>query len=127
MAPKANSVATSLDARLRRDLRTLARFIEVYCRARHPGATRHAVNLRTHDIPALHGRALELCPDCTKLLTHAFMKRTLCPLDPKPSCKKCPDHCYAPHYRAQIREVMKVAGRRLVLSGRLHYLLKLWF
>jgi len=37
-------------------------------------------------------------------------------------CKHCPEHCYAPRYRAQIREVMRYSGPRLVLRGRLDYL-----
>ena len=64
----------------------------------------------------------QLCPACRKLLAHAFVQRSHCPLDPKPACKKCPTHCYAPKYRAQIREVMKYSGRRLGLRGRLDYL-----
>ena len=57
---------------------------------------------------------------------HAFVKRQTCPMSPKPSCKKCPQNCYASAYRARIREVMKVSGRRLVLRGRLDYLLHLY-
>ena len=74
---------------------------------------------------AIHGKPLHLCAACTKLLSHSFVKRRSCPLDPKPACKRCPTHCYAPFYRAQIREVMKVSGRKFVLRGRLDYLLHL--
>ena len=56
------------------------------------------------DIERLYGRRVGLCVDCRKLLLHAIVKRIACPLDPKPMCKKCPEHCYAPRYRAQIRE-----------------------
>ena len=115
------------DAPLRRDLKTLARFIEMYCRCRHKDAEKSAVTLKTHDVAALAGRSVALCRPCGKLLAHAFVKRTTCPMDPKPSCKRCPDHCYQPVYRRQIREVMKYSGRRLVLSGRLDYLYKLLF
>jgi hypothetical protein len=88
---------------------------------------RAAVRLRTLDVAGVHGRPLELCPDCAKLAAHAFAKRMQCPLDPKPDCKHCPQHCYADKYRRQIREVMRYSGRRLVLSGRLDYLLHLLF
>ncbi len=107
------------------DLKVLATLIEVYCARRHPTAAKEVVTLKTHDVAALHGRPLRLCPPGRKLLTHAFVKRAACPLDPKPMCKKCPQHCYAPLYRAQIREVMRYSGRRLVLSGRLDYLVHL--
>jgi len=116
-----------IDRKLRKDLRTLALFIELYCRKRHGPVPRAAVRLRTLDVAGVHGRPLELCSDCAKLAAHAFAKRMQCPLDPKPACKHCPQHCYADQYRRQIREVMRYSGRRLVLSGRLDYLLHLRF
>jgi hypothetical protein len=110
-----------------RDLRILALFIDLYCRSQHVSAARRRVELRTHDVAAIARKSVELCPECTKLLAHAFVKRTHCPMNPKPMCKHCPNHCYHPAYRAQIREVMKVAGRKMVLSGRLDYLFHLLF
>ena len=85
------------------------------------------VDLRTHDVTAIAGKNVVLCPECTKLLTHAFVKRTHCPMDPKPMCKHCPNHCYHPTYRQQIREVMKFSGRNMVFGGRLDYLFHLLF
>ncbi len=113
--------------KLRRDLKLLVNFIRVYCRHRHPGIERTPVRLKGYDLREIHGRPLRLCRSCRKLLAHAFVKRTRCPLHPKPACKKCPTHCYAPRYRAQIREVMKFSGRRLVLRGRLDYLYHLFW
>jgi hypothetical protein len=113
--------------KLRRDLKVLATFIRVYCDGHHRTAPREVERLKTHDVTEIYGRPLELCSACRKLLTHAFVKRTACPLDPKPMCKKCPQHCYGSPYRAQIREVMRYAGRKLVLRGRLDYLLHLLF
>jgi hypothetical protein len=107
------------------DLKTVARFIDVYCRFKHKNAQKSLVQLKTHDVSTIYGRELHLCRDCRKLLAHAFVKRSRCPFDPKPMCKKCPDHCYAPAYAARMREVMKFSGRKLVLSGRLDYLLHL--
>lgn len=115
------------DRKLRRDLRTLACFIDIYCRGRHGDAERGPVRLRNIDVEPLHGGPLRLCRACARLAAHAFMKRLYCPYEPKPSCKKCPTPCYAPEYRARIREVMRYSGRRLVLAGRLHYLWRLWF
>ena len=115
------------DKATERDLKTLAQFIGIYCRHRHAGAPKHATRLKTHDVEAIAGEPLELCNACRKLLTHAFVKRTHCPMHPKPACKHCPSHCYHPTYRAQMRDVMKYSGRRLVLSGRLDLLLHLLF
>ncbi len=85
------------------------------------------MQLKTHDVTTLARGKLTLCADCTRLLAHALVKRSHCPLDPKPACKHCPQHCYHPKYRAAIREVMRYSGRRLVLSGRLDYFIHLLF
>ena len=114
-----------MDRHLRRDLKTLTRFIEVYCEHRHGDSDKAVVELQTHDVAAIAGRTVTLCDECRRLLAHAFVKRTTCPMEPKPACKRCPSHCYQPEYRQQIREVMKVSGRRLVLRGRVDYLLHL--
>ena len=105
----------------------MAEFIDVYCRHKHQDAVRAQVDLKTHDVTELLGSPLRLCTPCQRLLTHAFIKRSMCPLDPKPACKHCPQHCYHPDYRARMREVMKFSGRSLVLSGRLDYLFRLLF
>lgn len=122
------STALQIDDRqLLKDLKTLAIFIRIYCTHQHPDAEKKPVEMRTHDVQAIVGRPIVLCEDCRKLLIHAFTKRTHCPMDPKPACKHCPNHCYHPTYRAQIREVMKFSGRKLVFSGRLDYLYHLLF
>ena len=112
----------NVDKHLDKDLHTLARFIEVYCKYWHKEEPRGDVSLKELDIISLMGRPLTLCEGCTKLLAHAVYKRSHCPLSPKPACKKCSQHCYHPLYRKQIREVMKFSGRKLLLSGRLDYL-----
>lgn len=108
---------------IERDLKTLATFIGLYCKHSHRGSPREKVTLKTHDVTAIAGQEMHLCHECTKLLTHAFIKRSVCPMDPKPQCKHCPNHCYAPKYRDMIRQVMKTSGKRLLLTGRVHYLL----
>jgi hypothetical protein len=112
---------------LARDLKTLARFIEVHCTHKHPDAEKESVALPGFDMDRLAKPGLALCPDCRKLLAHAFVKRAHCPMHPKPACKHCPNHCYHPRYRAEIREVMKFSGRHLVLHGRVDYLAHLLF
>ena len=114
------------DKKLRRDLKTLANFIRIYCDGKHAKFPTTRVRLNHCDVGAMVGFELKLCPGCTRLLQHAFVKRINCPLDPKPACKNCPQHCYHPAYRARIREVMKYSGHRLLFSGRLDYLLHLF-
>lgn len=111
----------------RKDLKTLALFIGIYCKHRHAGAEKSLITLKTHDVSTIVKRDLHLCPDCAKLLAHAFVKRSNCPMDPKPMCKHCPNHCYHPTYRQKIREVMAFSGKKMLFSGRLDYLFHLLF
>jgi hypothetical protein len=113
--------------KLRKDLRTLAVFVENYCWSKHGGAPRVPFSIKTHDIIEIRGRGVDLCSDCCKLLAHAFVKRTCCPMSPKPWCKHCPKHCYHPLYRQKMREVMRSSGMNLLLRGRLDYLLHFLF
>ena len=110
---------------LQRDLRTLTRFIQIYCHGHHYHQA--PAVLRGMDLQKIAGKPVELCPPCTKLLQHALVKRTHCQRNPKPQCKDCPSHCYAPNYRQQIREVMRFSGMKLLFSGRLDYLFHLLF
>ena len=115
------------DTKLEKDLRVLVRFIRLYCDHRHGAAAKEPFSLRGLDGRSLGRRPVVLCHPCRKLLAHALVKRSRCPLDPKPACKHCPVHCYHPTYRQNIREVMRYSGRRLVLSGRLDMLYHLLF
>lgn len=57
-----------------------------------------------------------LCPECQHLLAYAHKRLEGCRYgDQKPSCRLCPMHCYAPPYRAKIREVMRYSGLRMLL------------
>ena len=120
-------VEADMKSDVRRDLKTIALFIQLYCRHKHPDAQKQVAELKTHDVQEIAGRKLVICAECHKLLAHAFVKRSHCPMDPKPACKHCPNHCYHPTYRAQIREVMKYSGKALLLRGRLDYLFHLLF
>jgi len=112
---------------LEKDLKTLALFISLYCEHQHAGAEKRVPELKGMDVGTIAGRPVELCADCRKLLMHAFVKRSHCPMDPKPACKHCPNHCYHENYRDQIREVMRFSGKKMLLGGRLDYLFHLLF
>jgi hypothetical protein len=113
--------------RLRRDLKLLITFVAIRCRDCHPDADKELLSLKTHNVSALSSREVRLCGECSRLLGHALVKRAHCPYDPKPMCKKCPTHCYSRQHRAEMREVMRYSGRKLVMSGRLDYLYHLLF
>jgi hypothetical protein len=133
MAQPPTLVPPALDRCLRRDLRTLVCFVAMYCRKHHHGAALAELNLRGIDVALWRSRGIwgrrpiRLCPACAKLLGHALVKRLHCPMNPKPACKHCPNHCYHPTYRQEMRRVMRYSGRALILRGRLDYLWHLLF
>jgi hypothetical protein len=95
-------------ARLRRERATLAAMIACYCRG-------------------VHGPAPALCASCRELLDYATARLERCPFqEEKPTCAKCPIHCYQPQRREQVKAVMRYAGPRVfwrhpILSVR-HFL-----
>jgi hypothetical protein len=117
-----------LSGRQQKDIRVLADFISIYCRHHHAAASRKPVTFRNERlIRVLEAKGLELCPQCAKLLDHGATKLILCPYDPKPACKKCATHCFAPLYRQHIRQVMRFSGMYLIKRGRLDLIAKyLW-
>jgi hypothetical protein len=101
----------------KKDLKLLFKFIRLYCGAKHSSLVKEKV-----EALEITGGEILLCLECTKIAKHALEKRCNCPLEPKPSCKRCRIHCYSTDYRARIREIMAFSGRRMMLRGRLDYL-----
>jgi hypothetical protein len=96
----------SLGPRRAREARVVSFMIASYCRAH-----RHE--------PSASG----LCSDCERLTSYALQRLAGCRYgDRKPSCKRCPVHCYAPDYRGRIRAVMAFAGPRMPFLMPLAYL-----
>ena len=63
-----------------------------------------------------HSSDEELCAECDALHQYAMRRLDQCPFGPdKPTCAKCPIHCYKPRMRERIREVMQFAGPRMLL------------
>ena len=116
-----------LDSKKSKDIRVLSDFISIFCRENHPAETKDTFSIKDVKLSNnLSDKDLILCQDCRKLLTHGIAKLLLCPYDPKPMCKNCETHCYAPGYRKKIQQVMKFSGLYLIKHGRLdlmvHYL-----
>ena len=58
----------------------------------------------------------ELCPSCRELLDYAHRRLDRCRYgEDKPTCKKCPTHCYRPEMKERIRTVMRWAGPRMII------------
>ena len=56
-----------------------------------------------------------LCPQCQALLNYAHRRLDACRFGQnKPTCKQCPVHCYRPDMKAQIKNVMRWVGPRMV-------------
>ena len=82
--------------RIESEKETVGMMIRLYCR-RHEGNK-------------------ELCPECLQLLSYAEARLDRCKFgNEKPTCKKCPIHCYKPDMREKMRSVMRWAGPRMML------------
>ena len=103
---------TSDPLEIQRDAEKLVRFLSIYCDAHHRHLVREPFRFTYGKVPARVEKGPDLCPGCTRLLRHALIKRVQCPLDPKPKCRHCPDHCYRPLFRDQMETVMRYAGPR---------------
>ena len=82
---------------LEREYKTIEAMISLSCQERHG---------------TMKG---ELCPACRELRDYAHWRLDKCPYQKeKPTCAKCPIHCYKPAMRERIREVMRYAGPHML-------------
>jgi len=87
--------------RLHREQRTIGAMLHIWCEA-HPFHVR--------------ARCGELCAECEGLFEYASYRLFKCPYgEEKPTCKKCPIHCYTKDKREQMHEVMRFAGPRMLV------------
>jgi len=92
-------------SRIEKEKQTIKKMIEIYCWKKH------------------HQKRGTLCKECSELLAYAFKRLELCPFgEEKPSCKKCPVHCYEKTMREKIKNVMKFSGPRMVIYAPLDWL-----
>ncbi|MBN1922320.1 MAG: nitrous oxide-stimulated promoter family protein [Anaerolineae bacterium] len=83
--------------RLERERHTIRLMIEMTCRGQH-----HSTG--------------DLCEECQELYNYALQRIEKCPYqEAKPTCARCPIHCYQPAMRERIRAVMRYAGPRMLL------------
>jgi len=103
-------------AAIQADTDKLVKFLSMYCRAHHKKSARSPFIFKYKRLPATVNSGPELCRECGRLLRHAIVMRALCPLDPKPKCRRCPQHCYLPKFRDDMEKVMKYAGPRYIFN-----------
>jgi hypothetical protein len=90
---------TCSSKRLGRERRTIEAMVGIYCRDHH----RHS------------GPEGNLCAQCQGLLDYANLRLDRCRFGPeKPTCAKCPVHCYQRERREEVRAVMRYAGPRML-------------
>jgi hypothetical protein len=90
------SVMTLETPRLRREIRTMQCMVEIYC------ADHHA---KGDDAP---------CAECREFLEYSERRLEKCPYgERKPTCARCPIHCYKRAQREQARAIMRYAGPRM--------------
>lgn len=105
---KTGNETTLSGKRLERERQTMVAMIVCYCRG-------------------VHGSTVELCAECRELLDYATARLEKCPFqEDKPTCVKCPIHCYQAQRREQVKALMRYAGPRIfwrhpILSVR-HFL-----
>lgn len=91
--------------RISREKHTVEKMIRFHCEQKH----------RTND------RAL--CADCAELLDYSLHRLDHCQFgEEKPTCRKCPVHCYRPTMREKIRQVMRFSGPRLAIRMPLEWI-----
>jgi hypothetical protein len=94
--PAAKAKNDLAQARLAREWQTMTAMVRIYCRDRH-------------------GTRGELCGECAQFLSYANVRLERCHYGPeKPTCAKCPVHCYQRERREQVRVIMRHAGPRMM-------------
>ena len=82
---------------LEQEKKTVRQIVEIYCYREK------------------HSSSKGLCEECSALLDYACQRLNSCSFgEQKPTCKKCPVHCYKPEMREKIRQVMRYAGPRMI-------------
>ncbi|MBN2720595.1 MAG: nitrous oxide-stimulated promoter family protein [Proteobacteria bacterium] len=118
MTKPSKEKSTATPEAVQADSLKLTRFIHIYCEAHHKDRPRKVFSFDYNRLPAVIHNGPELCEECSRLLRHAIVMRALCPLDPKPKCRNCPQHCYRPEHRAAMERVMKYSGPRYLFRKR---------
>ncbi|MCP4324700.1 MAG: nitrous oxide-stimulated promoter family protein [Alteromonadales bacterium] len=87
-----HSLADLLDL----EFKTITAMVNIYCKAFH--------------------KSKHECIECSDFLIYANEKLDRCPYgQAKPTCKRCPIHCYKPEQRQLARNIMSYAGPRMLI------------
>ncbi len=93
--------------RIEQEKNTVAKMIHIYCK--------------------YHERNRKLCNECQQLLEYAHQRLNYCKFgERKPTCRKCPIHCYKPDMRYKMRKVMRFSGPRMIFFHPIMAIQHLW-
>ena len=89
----------ALPGKLDIEYRTIEAMAKLYCRHHHQ-----------------HSKNTIVCDKCEDFLIYANEKLHRCPYGQnKPTCNRCPIHCYKKNQRLQAKEIMRYAGPRMLV------------
>ncbi|MFW9981744.1 MAG: nitrous oxide-stimulated promoter family protein [Candidatus Thorarchaeota archaeon] len=84
---------------------TVEKMIHIYCEKKH------------------NSSESQLCNACNILLQYSHQRLDNCQFgENKPTCRKCPVHCYRPTMRDEIRGVMRFSGPRLIFRAPVEWI-----
>jgi len=90
--------------KIEKEKETVEKMIRLYCEKKHDSKE-------------------NLCTDCQNLLEYSHHRLEQCQFqEDKPTCRKCPVHCYRPTKRDEIRRVMRFSGPRLALRAPIDWI-----
>ena len=88
---------TKLTGRLAREFLTMEKMVGIYCANHHPEQDDGS-----------------RCEECRTFLAYAERRLEKCPYEQaKPTCARCPIHCYKRAQREKARVIMRYAGPRM--------------
>ena len=100
-----DSKSSNIGPKIQREKDTVEKLISLYCEKKHK----------------MSGKAL--CLECQDLLEYSHQRLDRCQYqEDKPTCRKCPVHCYNPTKREEIRRVMRFSGPRLALRAPMDWI-----
>ena len=99
------SKASNIGLLIQKEKETVEKMIRLYCEKKHS---------------TISG---SLCTECQSLLEYSHKRLEECQYqEDKPTCRKCPVHCYRPTMRKEIRRVMRFSGPRLALRAPMDWI-----
>ncbi|MDN2662189.1 nitrous oxide-stimulated promoter family protein [Psychromonas sp. 14N.309.X.WAT.B.A12] len=88
-----------LSGKLALEFKTIQMMIKIYCKHHHHSSIK--IN--------------DMCNECADFIRYAYEKLDRCPYGKiKPTCNKCPIHCYKTEIRSQAKKIMLFSGPRMI-------------